>query len=196
MKIEPFAAELRGEVPLKGAEVLVREQHESHLLDPWMLLELFVRCAERVLSGSLDRIAVNARRDRREGDRAAAELVGDFECTPMAGRKQLRLALIATAPDRADGVDHVPGRKVAGGRGLGVPRRATAEPTTLLENRSAAGAVNRPVYASTAEQRLVRRVHDRVHVLLRDVALHELDPAHRLKPMVRMEGFEPSSTGF
>ena len=52
---------------------------------------------------------------------------------------------------------------------------AAAEMSALLEYRRPAGTVNCTVDASASEQRGVRRVHDRVDVLLRDVALNELD---------------------
>jgi hypothetical protein len=47
--------------------------------------------------------------------------------------------------------------------------------------------MDRPVDAASAEERLVRRVDDRIHGLRRDVALDERDPAHRLKPTVRID---------
>ena len=170
---------LLGTSSLERPEVLVRKKDEAHLLDLRPLCELFVGRAKRDLGRVLDGVAVDAGRDRREGHRAAAQLIGDLESTAVAGGEELGLALIPAAPDRPDGVDHVPRREIAGRRGLGVTRGAAAEAAALLENRRAAGTVDRPVDAAAAEQRLVGRVHDRVDVLLRDVTLNELDPAHR-----------------
>ena len=100
----------------------------------------------------------------------------------MARGEKLVLALSAAAPDRPDGVDHVPRRQVARRRRLRVAGRAAAEAAALLEDRRAAGTVDRAVDAAAAEQRLVGGVDDRVDLLLRDVALDELDPAHRPEP--------------
>jgi hypothetical protein len=76
-------------------EVRVREEHKAHLVDPWVLLQLFVRRAEGDLGGQLDGIAVDARRDRRKGDGSAAELVGDLDRPPMARGEELRLLIAA-----------------------------------------------------------------------------------------------------
>ena len=93
----------------------------------------------------------------------------------MARRKQLGFAVLAAMPDRADGVDDMLRRELAGGRRFCVAGLTAAEVPALLENRRAAGAMNRAVHASAAEERRVRRVHDRVDLLLGDVALNEDD---------------------
>jgi len=59
--------------------VLVREENERDAFDPGVALELREGRAERDRGGRLDRIAVDAGRDRGECDRAAPELGGDLE---------------------------------------------------------------------------------------------------------------------
>ena len=75
-------------------------------------------------------------------------------------------------------MDHVPRRKRARAGRLCVARLAATERATLLEDRRAARPVDRSVDAAAAEQARVRRVHDRVDVLLGDVAEDELDHAY------------------
>ena len=93
----------------------------------------------------------------------------------MCTGQQLRLSRVAAAPDRPDGMDYPARREPAPGRRLGVPGRAAAEPARLGEDLRPARAVDRPVHAPAAEQRLVRRVHDRVDLLPGEVADDELD---------------------
>src|SRR5256885_1667902 len=58
------------------------------------------------------------------------------------------------------------------------PRRATPEQAALLEDRRTARRVNRPVDAAAPEQGRIRRVDDRIDLLLRDGAEDELDHAY------------------
>src|ERR671933_34153 len=69
----------------------------------------------------------------------------------------------------ADELDRLPRRR------LRVPGRAAAVLAALREDLGAAGPMDRAVDAAAAEQRLVRRVDDRVHRLLGDVAADGLD---------------------
>src|SRR5919202_663930 len=145
--------------------MLVAEQHEPDELD-WV--------AERIAHGShgdrrreLDRVAVDAGRDRREGDAPAAELRRDLERAAMARGQQVRLVLPAAVPDGADRVDHVPGRQPPTRSRLRITGRATAELAALGRDLRAARAMDRAVDAAASEQRLVRRVDDRVDRLLR-----------------------------
>jgi hypothetical protein len=75
-------------------------------------------------------------------------------------------------------VDHPSGRQVARGRRHRLARwQAVAEVTgpqlaAGRQDRRAAPAVDRAVHPAAAQQRGVGGVHDRVHLLLGDVALH------------------------
>ena len=84
------SAELRGQVLLEGSEVLVREEDEADLLDLRVLGELVARRSKRDLGGSLDRVAVDAGRDRGERHGAATELLGDLERAPVTGGEAAR----------------------------------------------------------------------------------------------------------
>ena len=124
---------------------------------------------------SRDGVPVGAGADRRERDRRGAELVGDFEATPVAAREEPRFAGVAAAPDRADGVDHESGGEPEPGRGLGVAERAAIEVAAGVEQLRAGRPVDRPVDAAPAEQRRVGGVDDRVDVLGGDVAERDLE---------------------
>jgi len=63
--------------------VLVGEEDESDPFDSGMAFEPCAGRSERDLGGQLHRIAEDARRDRRERDRAATELGGDLERSPV-----------------------------------------------------------------------------------------------------------------
>jgi hypothetical protein len=90
-------------------------------------------------------------------------------------------------PHRAHGVDHIPGRKPAGG-GLHrfTGRKAVREslPTdhpACLQDVWTASPVDRPIHASPAKQARIGRVDDDVHSLSGDVArLHEQASAQEM----------------
>ncbi len=105
----------------------------------------------------------------------------------MARGEQLRLAVSATSPNGADGVNHVPRSKPSGARRLGVTGVAAAQQAALREQLRPGRAVDRTVDSAPTEQARVRSVDDRVDVLLRDVPANGLD--HRrnasLTPVTR-----------
>jgi hypothetical protein len=96
----------------------------------------------------------------------------------MARRQQLGLPFAPSEPDRADGVEHVPGGQGPARRRLHVSRIAGPQQAALLEDRWPTRAMDRAVHAAAPEQAGIRRVDDRVDFLLRDVADDELDHAY------------------
>src|SRR5262245_65438126 len=155
--------------------MVVREQDEGDTLELGVRLEVLRGRSERDRGRPLDREAVDAGRDRWEGNRAGAELRRDLERAAVGRLEQLVLAGIAARPDRADRVDHPASREVARRGRLRVACVAASEAPALREDRRAAGTVDRAVDAAAAEERRVRGVHDRVDLLPRDVALRERD---------------------
>src|SRR5262249_53885920 len=113
--------------------------------------------------------------DAGEGDGAQRVLDGEGEAVAVAAREQLVLAATAALPDRADGVHDVPGRESVAARDPRLARGAAAERAALGEQLRPRGAVDGAIAPAAAEQRLVGRVHDRVHLLVRDVAHHHLE---------------------
>src|SRR5262249_33291936 len=104
------------------------------------------------------------------------ELGRERERDAVTRGQQLVLARAAAVPDRPDRVDHVPRREPARAGRLRLSGLAPAEPAALLEDRRAAGTVDRAVDATPAEQRSVRGVDDRGGGLRRDAAVAEPDP--------------------
>ena len=130
----------------------------------------------------VERVAVDPRRDRGEGDRADAEFVRPRQRLAVARREQLGLAESAAAPHRADRVDHPARGQPEPGRGLRLAGPATAQPAAVLDELRPGRTVDRSVDTSTAEQRRVGGVDDGVDVLAGDVAAHEAQDGRRHRP--------------
>jgi hypothetical protein len=124
--------------------------------------------------------------DRRFSNRAAAKRCRNLQGSAMA-RGELRLAVSATSPNGADGVNDVPRSEPSGARRLGVTGLAAAQQAALREQLRPGRAVDRTVDSAPTEEARVRSVDDRVDVLLRDIPANGLD--HRrnasLTPVTR-----------
>ena len=84
--------------------------------------------------------------------------------------------VLAAMPDRAYRVDDVACLELVALGDFRHSRRATAERLALFEQLLAGRAMDGAVHAAAAEQGRVRRVHNRVHRLFRDVAFDDFDP--------------------
>ena len=128
------------------------------------------RTVTRVPGGPLDGEAEDAGADRRECDALQPVIVGQGQADSIAPRQQVVLAVAAAVPDRADGVNHVPGRQAVAAGDLRLPGRAAAEHATFRQQPWPGGAVDSAVHAAAAQQRFVGRVDDRVDRQRGDVA--------------------------
>src|SRR6266581_3027543 len=126
----------------------VAEEHEAHELDGSNRRLSHSRDRDR--SGELDRIAVDAGRDRGEGDRPAAELGCELERAPIARGEQLRLAVRSPVPDGPNRVDDVLRLELPRTRRLRVARLAAADETALREQLRTCRTVDRSVDAAAA----------------------------------------------
>ena len=93
----------------------------------------------------------------------------------MARGEELVLRVVAALPNGADRMDDVAGGQLTRRRRLRIAGLAAAESAAFLENGGPAAAMNGSVHAAAAQQGRIRRVHDRVDLLGRDVALSERD---------------------
>ena len=143
------------------------------MLDLLIGLERLARGVQGDSRCPLDREAVDAGRDRWEGNRAAAELGRHLERAPVARGEELVLTRPSALPDRPHCVDDVTRQKIAGGGRLRVAGLAAAEQPAFLQDRGPTAAMDGPVHTAAPEQRRVRGVHDRVDLLGRNVALRE-----------------------
>ncbi len=142
-----------------------------------MLPEELDRRAQRDPGRLIHGEAIGARAQSGQGDALAVVFDGQLQAPPVRAGQQFGLAAPATVPNRADGVNHVFRRQLAGrgddGRAGGATLGVAA--IRVLHDLWPPAAVDRPVYAAAARQAAIRRVHDRIHRLLRDVALVQFE---------------------
>lgn len=119
------------------------------------------------------RIAEDAGRNERERYGLAALLLCQPKTIPVAGDELFPLAILAAAPDRADGVDDVPAGQPIGPRELCLPDPAAAEPAALRQQLRSRRAMDAAVHAASAEEALVCRVDDGIHGHFCDVVADE-----------------------
>ena len=164
---------------LERLQRAVAEQPEAGFLHLRVRLERGARRGDRGRRGRVERVAVDAGRDRGKRDARAVVLGGQFDRALIAGGEQLTLAAVAAAPHGADGVDDMADWQPAGASDLRVAGVTAAEAATFLEQPGSRGAVDRAVDPAAAEQALVRRVDDRVRLGVgRDVAAVQRDESH------------------
>src|SRR5689334_16828563 len=103
---------------------------------------------DRDTRGAIDRVAVDARADRRERDRTKAVGGRERERLLVATAQERGLTARAAAPDGPDGVDHVAREQAEPGRDARVARRAASDLSAGLEQLAAGRAVDRAVHAA------------------------------------------------
>src|SRR5690606_1751802 len=163
------------EEPLVDEPVALREAAEDDALDAVDRPGRIAHGRDRDLRGELRRVAVDARADAREGDRAQRVFGGDLEGVAVARGEELGLARGTAAPHGPDGVDHVARRQPVAPGDAHLAGRAAAEAPALLEQLGTRGAVDRAVDAASTEERRIRGVDDRVDGERRDVRTERLE---------------------
>ena len=124
------------------------------------------------LSGAFGREMVDAGADRWKGNGRGLMFAGEFKAAAVAPGEQMILVSISAMPHRPNCMKDPFGGQSESGRGLGVAGCTAAEFFAGRKKLWAGGAMNRPVNASAAEQRRIRRIDDRVHLNRGDVALN------------------------
>ena len=121
--------------------------------------------------------AISACAQSGQGNALAVVLDGQFQALPISPGQQSGLAPPATVPNRADGVDYVFRRELAGRGNDGRAGRATIGVATIrvAHDLWPPAAVDRSVDAATACQLAICRVHDSIDRLLCDVALVQFE---------------------
>ena len=99
---------------------------------------------------------------------------GEIERGAVAGREQRVLVRSAAVPHRADRMDDVLRRQPVAARHFRRTGLAAAERAAFGEQVRPGSAMDRAVDTAAAEQRPVRRVHDRVDGKRRDVRDEDL----------------------
>src|SRR5262249_13756686 len=121
--------------------------------------------AKRGFRRRLERVAVDAGRDRGKRDPAAAMRGGQLYRAAIAGCERLLLTRFAAAPDRpyrVNDVLEVP--QASGARDLRFAGRAAAVETTLVEDLGPGGAMNGAIHAASSHQARVCGVDNRVSI--------------------------------
>ncbi len=127
--------------------------------------------AYRNQSRLLDGIAEDARADARKGYGLDLFARSDFEELEVARRQEIRFPICSSAPNRADRVNDVTRRELAGSCEFGLACFAASEQAALMHKLRASSAMNRTVNAASAEQRGICSVDDRVQCKGGDVGL-------------------------
>src|SRR5213078_4568168 len=125
---------------------------------------------ERDRRGQADWIDERPGGNGRKRNGAQAMPDGDLQAASVGARQQLRLMLVAAAPDRADRVDDVSRSEVAPGGDDGVADGTTSDASALLVDAWAALGVDGAVGACALVEPPVCGGDDRVGLLVGDVA--------------------------
>ena len=122
-----------------------------------------------IATACVERIAVHAAADRREGDRQQSMARRERQRAAVARGQHFRLPRVAATPDRSDGVDDVAVRQAIAARDVASP---VAHPPSGRHSASSSDrrAMDRAIDAAATQKRRVRGVDDRVDGERRDVA--------------------------
>jgi hypothetical protein len=96
-------------------------------------------------------------------NRAEAVNLAQFDGTAIAERQLLVLAAVSAMPDRANGMNYMPGRESVSPGDFGVAGLATMERAAFGKKRWPGRTMDRAIDAAAAEQGAVRGVDDGVN---------------------------------
>ena len=116
------------------------------------------------LDGPVRRVAVDPRRDQREGHALAAVRRGQLQRGAVAGRQRLPLAAAAAMPHRPHRVDDVPAGQAPRTGDLGAAGGAAAQGAAFRQQGRPRRPVDGPVHTAAAPKRGVGGVDDGIHL--------------------------------
>lgn len=114
-------------------------------------------------------VAVGAGADAWESDATQIVLRSDVQRVPVTAGQQIGFVVASSSPNRADGVDHKPGRKVVARCDLCLSGWASAQACALQQQRGSGCPVDGTVHPATAQQGIVGGVDDRITIEFGDV---------------------------
>ena len=106
----------------------------------------------------------------------------------VAAPQQLGVTPPPAAPHGTHRVDHVLGPEAVASREARLTGGATAQRPAHLEQPWAGRAMDRTVHPAAAQECRIGRVHDCIHGLSGDVALHRFDRRHAPPPPGSLAG--------
>jgi hypothetical protein len=155
------------------------EADQYHLLHRLIPFQKLFRLAHGNPRRTIHRKTIRAGADGWERHGLDTVLFDQRKTTPITTHQQIILAMLAVLPDRADGVNDLPGRKLVTSRDFGLTRPATAEREAFRQQFRTSRPMNGAIHAATAKQRRFGSIHDRLHAPLRDVADDDGDAINR-----------------
>ena len=102
--------------------------------------------------------------------------VAEFDGSGIARRQRFILAPVAALPDRTDGMNHMPGRKLVSPGDLGAAGLAAIQGAALGQQPQAGRAMDGAIDATTAEQGIIGGVDDGVNAKRGDVGNDDFEP--------------------
>jgi hypothetical protein len=93
----------------------------------------------------------------------------------VTASKQVRFSMSASAPDRANRMNDMLGRKPISSRYLRMPGLTATQGPTLSKQLRTRRPMDRTIHAASSQQRFVRSVYNRIDLKLRDVTLNNRD---------------------
>src|SRR5262245_35928505 len=151
------------------------EAAEHDALNGGLLAQTVEHGGDGDACGTIQRKAVDAGRDRREGDGCETLICGERQAVSIAGSEQQVLTAFSTVPDRPNRVDHVARRQPEARRDLRLSSLAAAKPGASLGELMPRGTVDGAADASARGKHLVGGIDDGVDVEPGDVAFDNLD---------------------
>ena len=109
-------------------------------------------CRDRYARGNLTRKAINASRDRRECDLAKAASACDRKRRTVTVLEDPLFPGIPATPDRADGMNDMPGGQTVTAGQARLTRRAATKLSAFCEKLGPSSPVDRAVDPTAAEQ--------------------------------------------
>jgi hypothetical protein len=165
------------------------ETREDHLGDAASRAQCIADRPHRDPRRRLERIAVNARADRRKRDAPERVIVGELHRFAIGGRKQLRLALGAALPDRPDGVDDKPRGQEKARRDARLANRTRSGARARAGQLGSGGIMNGAADSAARRQAAVRRVDNRINRERGDVDESGFDRRYQRKLALRETTF-------
>jgi hypothetical protein len=154
--------------------------NEDYLVDLTRRREKFADRLQSNLRSFLEWVAVGAATDRRKGYRLDSVFHRNLQRISVAICQGLRLTMCPATPDRSYGVDDEPSGQTITTSDFRFAGFTAAKRTAFREQFRSSGAMNRSIHSSAAEKRRVRRVHNGIHLELRDIAAGDVDLAMRI----------------
>jgi hypothetical protein len=134
------------------------------------------RCRDRDLCGTVGRESERAGGNCREGYRRKPIGLAEFDCATITRREVVILTLVATVPDRPNGMNYVPRRQPIAFGDLGIAGFAAMQRAAFGKQFGSSRIMYIAIDAATTKQRRIGGVDDGVNAQGRDVGDDDLAP--------------------